>query len=95
MLQEQEEEHLCALMSKWKRKGEDMRERGCWQPLNVLLLHTALLCSLPPPARCWLDAKLLCSVGTETACGGVAFTHAGAFLKTTLDAVLVNPATKI
>lgn len=79
MLQEQEEEHLCALMSKWKRKGEDMRDRGCWQALNVLLLHIALLCSPRPPALCSVDAKLLFSVGKETACGEVAFTHAGAF----------------
>lgn len=79
MLQEQEEEHLCALMSKWRREGEDMRDRGCWQALNVLLLHMALLCSLRPPALCSVDAKLLFSVGSETACGEVAFTHAGAF----------------
>lgn len=57
MLQEQEEEHLCALMSKWKRKGEDMRDRGCWQALNVLLLHIALLCSLRPPALCSVEMK--------------------------------------
>lgn len=79
MLQEKEEEHLCALMSKWKRKGEDMRDWGCWQAMNVLLLHITPLCSLYPRALYWVDAKLLFSIGNKTACGEVAFTSSAAF----------------
>lgn len=74
MLQEKEEEHLCALMSKWKTKGEDMRDWRCWQAMNVVLLHTTLHCSLYPQALYSVDAKCLFSIGNETACGEVAFT---------------------
>lgn len=42
MLQDKEEEHLCALTSGWKTKAEDMRDWSCWQAVNVLLLHITL-----------------------------------------------------
>lgn len=60
MLQEKEEEHLCVLMSRWRKKGKDMRDWSCWQAMNVLLLlHIALCCSLHPQALYSVDVKLL------------------------------------
>lgn len=74
MLQEKEEEHLCALMSRWRKRGKDMRDGSFWQAMNVFLLHIALCCSLYPRALYSVDVKLPFSIGNETAWGEVAFT---------------------
>lgn len=79
MRQEKKEEHLCALMSRWKPEGEDRRDWSCWQAVNVLLLHMTLHCRLHPQALYSVDAKLLFAVGNETACGEVAFTSSDTF----------------
>lgn len=89
MLQEKEEEHLCVLM-RWRKKGKDMRDWGCWQAMNVLLLHIALCCSLLPQVLYSVDVKLLCFLGNETACGEVAFTSSGALYAGALNALLIT-----
>lgn len=94
MLQEKEEEHLCVLMSRWRKKGKDMRDRSCWQAMNVLL-HITLCCSLHPQALYSVDVKLLFSIGNETACGEVAFTSSGALYAGALNALLVNSGPQV
>lgn len=73
LLQEKEEKHLCALMSRWRKKGKDMRDWSCWQAMNVFVLLVTLCCSVNPQTLYSLYVKLLFSIGNETACGEVAF----------------------